>query len=221
LPVTTIGATDSTGHDESGTAVTGVSGDQALLKVIQETEEGQETRLEDGGNGMYFALRVDKITPAATRPLEKIHDKVVADWQASKRREAVAAKAQELAQRIQNGDNLEKIAAELGTTVQTSAPFARQASDPPADLSAALVSKAFELKVGDVASGRAGKDDGELLFVISEIDPVDVSKRTPEIAVLREEMKKSIADDLSTQLSSAVRNEVGVTIDQGVVDTLF
>jgi len=221
LPVTTIAATDQSGHDESAGEIAGVAGDQDLLKVIWDTDEGQETRLEDGGNGVYFALRVDKITPAATRPLEKIRDKVVADWQTSKRREAAAAKAQDLAQRIQGGETLDKIAAELGATVQTSTPFTRQSSDPTADLSPTLISKAFELKVGDVASGRAAKDDGELLFVLSEITPVDISKRSPEIADLREQMKGSIADDLSAQLSSAVRNEVGVTIDQGVVDTLF
>jgi peptidyl-prolyl cis-trans isomerase D len=221
LPVTKIASTDSVGHDEADAPIPGVAQNRLLLKAIQETEAGQETRLEDGGNGLYFALRVDQITPAATRPLEKVRDKVIADWQASKRREAAAAKAQDLAQRIQGGETLEKVAADIGATVQTSDPFTRQTSNLTADLSAAIVSKAFELKVGDVASGRAGKDDGELLFVLSEIRPVDISKRSVEVDVLREEMKDSIADDLAAQLGAAVRNEVGVTIDQGAVDSLF
>jgi len=221
LPVTSIAATDSSGHDESGAAIPGVAEDQNLLQIIQATEEGRETRLEDAGNGAYFALRVDKVTPAATRRLDKIRDKVIADWQASKRREAAAAKAQDLAQRIQGGEALEKIAAEIGGTVQASEPFTRQESDPTANLSAALVSKAFELKVGDVASGRAGSGDGELLVVLSEIKPVDLSKRSVEIADLREEMKQRIADDMAAQLSSAMRDEIGVTIDQATIDTLF
>jgi peptidyl-prolyl cis-trans isomerase D len=221
LPVTKIPATDSAGRDEAGTVVPGVAQTQNLLQIIQSTEEGRETRLEDGGNGVYFALRVDKITAAATRPLEKVRDKVVADWQASKRREAAAAKAQELAQRIQGGETLEKVAAEIGSTVQASEPFTRRTSDPTAGLSPALVSKAFELKVGDVASGRAGSGDGEVLIVLSEIQPVDLSKRSVEIADLRENLQNQIADDMAAELSSAMRSEIGVTIDQAVIDTLF
>lgn len=221
LPVTKVPATDSAGRDEAGAVIPGVAETQDLLRIIQSTEEGRETRLEDGGNGVYFALRVDKITPAATRPLEKVRDKVIADWQASKRREAAAAKAQELAQRIQGGETLDKVAAEIGNTVQTSDPFTRRTSDPTAGLSPALVSKAFELKVGDVASGRAGSGGGEVLLVLSEIQPVDLSKRTVEIADLRDNLQNQIGDDMAAELSSAMRSEIGVTIDQAAIDALF
>lgn len=221
LPVTTIAATDVAGQDDSGAPIAGVAGDQSMLQVIQATAEGQETRLEDGGNGGYFALRVDKVTPAATRPLDKVRDKVVADWQASKRREAAAAKAQDLAQRIQGGDTLDKIASESGVTVMTSEPFTRRESSPTADLSSTLISKIFELKVGDVATGRSGSDDGEVLLVVSEIKPVDISKRTVEVQDLRDEVKQQIADDIAAQLTGALRTKVGVSVDQSAVDALF
>ena len=129
--------------------------------------------------------------------------------------------AQDLAQRIQSGETLDKIAAESGVTVKSSDPFSRRESEPTADLSSALISKAFELKVGDVASGRSGGDDGEVLLVISEIKPVDLSKRSEEIQGLRDEMKQQISDDMAAQLSGALRTEVGVSIDQAAIDALF
>lgn len=221
LPVTVIPATDSAGQDDAGKPVAGVAGDQNLLQVIQATAEGQETRLEDAGNGGYFALRVDKVIPAAIRPLDKVRVAVIADWQASKRREAAAAKAQDLAQRIQSGETLDKIAADTGVTVKSSDPFSRRESEPTADLSSALISKAFELKAGDVATGRSGGDDGEVLLVVSEIKPVDLSKRDVEIQDLRDELKQQLADDIATQLSNALRTEVGVSIDQAAIDALF
>jgi peptidyl-prolyl cis-trans isomerase D len=221
LPVTTIAATDITGQDEAGAPIAGVAGNQNLLQVIQATAEGQETRLEDAGNGGYFALRVDKVMPAAIRPLDKVREKVIADWTASKRKEAAAAKAQDLAQRIQAGETLDKIASELGVTVNSSDPFTRRESEPTADLSSALISKTFELKVGDVATGRSGTDDGEVLLVVSEIKPVDLSKRSVEIQDLRDEMKQQIADDMAAQLGGALRTEIGVSIDQAAIDALF
>jgi peptidyl-prolyl cis-trans isomerase D len=221
LPVTVIAATDITGQDEAGKPIAGVAADQNLLQVIRSTDEGQETRLEDAGNGGFFALRVDKVMPAATRPLEKVREAVIADWQASKRREAAATKAQDLAQRIQAGESLDKIASELGVAVTTSDPFTRRISEPTADLSSALVSKTFELKVGDVATGRSGGDDGEVLLVVSEVKPVDLSKRSVEIQDLRDELKQQIADDIAAQLSAAMRTEVGVSIDQAAIDSLF
>ncbi len=221
LPVTTIAATDIAGQDDAGTPIAGIAGDQNLLQIIQATAEGQETRLEEAGNGGYFALRVDRIIPAATRPLDKVREAVIADWQASKRREAAAANAQDLAQRIQAGEALDKVASEAGIAVKSSEPFSRRESEPTADLSSALISKTFELKVGDVATGRSGSDDGEVLLVVSEIRPVDLSKRDVEIQDLRDEMKQQLADDLATQLSEALRAEVGVSIDQAAIDALF
>jgi peptidyl-prolyl cis-trans isomerase D len=221
LPVTTIAATDIAGQDDAGAPIAGVAGDQNLLQIIQATAEGQETRLEEAPNGGFFALRVDKVIPAATRPLDKVREKVIADWQASKRREAAAAKAQDLAQRIQAGETLDKIAAEAGVAVKSSDPFSRRETEPTADLSSALISKSCELKIGDVATGRSGGDDGEVLLVISEIRPVDLSKRDVEIQDLRDEMKQQLADDIATQLSNALRTEVGVSIDQAAIDALF
>jgi peptidyl-prolyl cis-trans isomerase D len=221
LPVTIIAATDIAGQDEAGATISGVAGDQNLLQIIQATAEGQETRLEEAGNGGFFALRVDKVIPAATRPLDKVREAVTADWQASKRREAAAAKAQDLAQRIQAGETLDKVASEAGVTVKSSEPFSRRESEPTADLSSALISKIFELKVGDVATGRSGGDDGEVLLIVSEIRPVDLSKRDVEIQDLRDEMKQQLANDIATQLSNALRTEVGVSIDQAAIDALF
>ena len=34
-------------------------------------------------------------------------------------------------------------------------------------------------------------------------------------------MKQQIADDMATQLSDALRTEVGVSIDQAAIDALF
>lgn len=221
LPVTTIAAMDITGQDETGAPIAGVAADQNLLQVMQSTSEGQETRLEDAGNGGYYALRVDKVIPAATRPLEKVREAVIADWRASKLREAAAAKAQDLAQRIQAGETLDKIAAEAGVAMKTSDPFTRRESEPTADLSSALISKTFELKVGDVATGRSANDDGEVVLIVSEVKPVDLSKRSVEIQDLRDGMKQQIADDMAAQLSGALRTEVGVSIDQAAIDALF
>ena len=97
----------------------------------------------------------------------------------------------------------------------------RRESSPTADLSSALISKIFELKVGDVATGRSGGDDGEVLLVVSEIKPVDLSKRTVEVQDLRDEVKQQIADDIAAQLTGALRTKVGVSIDQDAVDALF
>jgi peptidyl-prolyl cis-trans isomerase D len=221
LPVTKVAAVDSAGKDAAGAPVAGIAGDAALLAAVFATDEGQESRLEESAGGGFFALRVDAIVPAATKPLDQVRDKAIADWQASKRREAAAAKAQELAQRIQAGETLDKIAAELGVAVQTSDPFTRRDAEPGADLSPALVAKAFELKVGDVATARAGGDGGELLLVLAEIRPVDLGKRAVEIVDLREDLKQGIADDVSAQLADVLREEIGVEIDQAAVDALF
>src|SRR5262249_26265176 len=101
LPVTKIAAVDSTGKDPDGKEVADVMRDQSqALKLAFDTNEGDDSALTEVQGGGYVILHVDSVQPAATRPLETVRDKVIADWQAVERMKGADAKAQSIVDRI-------------------------------------------------------------------------------------------------------------------------
>src|SRR5262249_11023591 len=132
LPVTKIAAVDNAGKDPDGKEVADVMRDQAL-KLAFETNEGDDSALTEVQGGGYVILHVDSVRPAATRPLETVRDKVIADWQAVERMKGADAKAQSIVERInKSSESIDAIAHELGVTPSKSQPLKRDGNDPQA-----------------------------------------------------------------------------------------
>lgn len=221
LPVETIAAVDPRGNDPEGKPIEGVAGDNVLLPTAYATLEGEDSDLVELPNGGYLMLHVDDITPAAIRPLAEVRADVLEDWRKVERQRLVAEKAQAIAERIQNGETLAKIAAELGLSVKVSKSFTRDAGDEAADITPALSSKLFEVEVGAAATSRGARDDGEAVAVLQEIKPVDLAGAATEISGMRDSLSRAIAADLFEQFSQALRRDISVTKNQLAVDALY
>src|SRR5262249_43461572 len=155
------------------------------------------------------------------RPVEEVRDKVIADWQAAERQKAVGVKAQKIVERIQGGEAIDKIAAELNATVTTSQPFKRDTGDVSANISAQLATLLFAAKVGDAATARSISDDGEVVAKLTEIKPVDIAAAKTDVADLQKKLRGEIAGDIFDQFSTVLKNKVGVSKDQGALDSLY
>jgi len=221
LPVEKVEAVDKTGKAPDGTDVAAVKGDAQSLSIAFDTTEGEDSPLTDAADGGFVILHVDGIRPAATRPLEEVRDKVIADWQAIERQKGVGIKAQKIAERIQGGEAIDKVAAELNVTVQTSQPFKRDSSDISANISQALATKLFAGKVGDAASDRSISNDGEVVAVLKEIKPADMTADKDAIADVRNKLGQAISGDIYDQFSAVLQEKIGVSKDQAAIDSLY
>jgi peptidyl-prolyl cis-trans isomerase D len=221
LQVQTVASVDATGKAPDGTDVASVAGDGQLLSLAFETGEGEDSPMTDTPNGGYVILHVDQVRPAATRPLAEVRDKVVADWQAAERQKAATAKAQDIAERVQGGEALDKIAQELGITVKHSQPFKRDAGDAAANIDGSLATRLFELKVGDAATGRDDAANGEVVAVLREVKPADPAAAAKDVGDLRTQLTQQVASDLYAQFSAALKQNIEVSRDQAVIDQLY
>jgi peptidyl-prolyl cis-trans isomerase D len=230
LPVTKIDGVDSTGKDPDGKEVAAVTRDQGqALQLALKTDEGEDSLLTDMPNGGYVILHVDGVKPAATRPLETVRDKVIADWQEAERKKAADAKAQAIAGRIgsgveqasDGGESIGKIAHELGVPVLISQPLTRDGSDPTANVGNTLVEKLFAAKVGSAVADRAPADNASVVAVLVEIRPADVDASGAEVDKLQHQLDQSIGGDLYEQFSADLKQKIGVSRNQDVVDSLY
>ena len=220
LTVTTVPAVDRTGKDPNGKEIAGVDA-QALNIAFGELKEGDESPVTDIGDYGFLVVRVDGVQEAATRPIEAVRAKVIADWQAAERKKAADAKAQAVVDRIKAGTGIGRIAHEMGQPVQVSQPFTRSSGDPAAQVSAPLAEKLFAAEPGEVVSGRAPGDDGAVVAVLVEVKPVDLAGSKEQIDQLAQTLSRSMSGDIFQELSAGLRQSIGVSKNQDLVDSLY
>lgn len=219
LPVIKIPALDTNGRDADGLAVDHAVAEPGLAAAAFATESGQQSQLTDSIDGGYYILRVDNVTPAATRPLADIRDQVIADWKQAARTEAAAAQALALVERLKGGEDMAVLAAEQGLEIRTSAALARDTSDVVSGLSSQAVDELFALAPGDVS---VVTDAGDQVIVrLADIQkPTDAGDPTAT-AEIRETLRRSLANDVVSEFVAALQQDIPVSVERDAIDRMF
>jgi peptidyl-prolyl cis-trans isomerase D len=217
LKTATVAAAELGGHDPQDKPVALPVSPREVLKLAFATSEGQTSRVTETPDGGIFVMRTDKVTPSAVKPLDEVKAKVVAAWQADKRRETVAKQAEELAAAVKPEGNLAAAAITKGLKATTSPPFTRHPGQnspvPPV-----LVDKLFAAKPGEVitASDAAGS-------YVAQLDEVQRSENPPQSATadFSRELDAGQRADLGEEFTQALRARFPVEIHHEVLDKLF
>jgi peptidyl-prolyl cis-trans isomerase D len=219
LPLTKVEAADATGKTPGGAAVDAVTKEPGLATLAFETEAGAVSPLSDSADGGYYILRVDGITPAATRPLAEVRDQVAIDWLAAERAKAAADKAASIVEQLNGGADMATLAAELGREVKTSTPVTRDGEDAVASLDPVAVETLFTLEQGDAAAVADGDD--QVILRLAEIRAPADGGDPVATAELRDALRRDLANDVVSQFMAALQQEVPVSVDQDAIDRLF
>jgi peptidyl-prolyl cis-trans isomerase D len=196
-----------------------VTREPGLASLAFETEAGALSPLSDSTDGGYYVLRVDGITPAATRPLAEVRDQVAVDWLAAERAKAAAEKAASVVEQLNGGADIAALAAELGREVKTSLPLTRDGEDVAASLDPVAVETLFTLKQGEAAAVAA--EDDQVILRLAEIRAPADGGDPVATAELRDTLRRDIANDVVSQFMAALQQEVPVSVDQDAIDRLF
>ena len=217
LKLVTINAIDARGNDEDGEPVAGIPEAKSVLAEAFKADVGGETLPVNLGRDGYVWFDVEEITPARDRTLDEARENVVADWTAEQQRKALAAKAEELKARVQKGETLAAIAAELGIAVETKSGL-RRASDDAA-FSPAAVTAAFSGPEGTVANATGVGGEGQILLKVTAVnednmvDALDNEDRQIDAAA------RASGDDILDQMVAELQTGYGVSINQQLAET--
>lgn len=173
---------------------------EALLSAAFETPAGGESDLIDAGQNEFFALRVDRVTPAAVPPLAEVRAPLTQAWtlrqtvdRARTRAEALAAQA-----RGAKAQPVEALARSAGATVSTALGVRRNAGGQT--LSRDLVAKAFAAKRGDVIVG----EHTQLGYVVARVDAVS-PPTIAEAARVAESQRPAVTMELFQAMGDMAR----------------
>lgn len=216
LKAVTIEAIDAQGNDQKGEEINGLPEKAALVGEIFKTDVGTETQPVNVGREGYAWFEVLDVIPDRDRTLDEVRDRVVADWTAEQQRQALAAKAGELAERVRKGGDLATIAGELGIAVENKIGLHRGAQDPV--LGPAAVAAAFAGPVGYVVNTPGVDGEGQILLKVTEANADTATDALSNDEQQIAAVARASGDDILDQMVSALQTAYGVSINRTLAE---
>jgi peptidyl-prolyl cis-trans isomerase D len=205
---------DRSGNDGNGVGVS-LPKSESLLTDVFRSDVGTETLPSNLGNDGYVWFDVREVIPERDRTLSEVHDKVVADWTTEQQRNALAARAEELRARLDEGDTLAAIAGELGIAVETKTGLHRQGNDPI--FGGEAVKAAFSGPVNTNATGPAADGESRLLMHVTAVNQPPADALSGEEQQLQQ-IARAAGDDMLDQMVTELQTTYGVQINQAMAD---
>jgi len=174
---------------------------------IAETIEGR-----DGG---FAVVRLDEIVAPRIPSLDDVREQAIQAWKAERISAMAEETAQKIADRARGGERLETLAGEFNARFERTPAFDRTGDG--STISTELIAAVFEASRGEVVEQLLS--NGAAVAKLIDIEPADMTDPAREdmAAVLTGQ----IANDLVTQLSIALQDEIGVEVDREALEDAF
>jgi len=207
--------TSRSGRDAAGNPVA-VPAPAEFLSVAYETEVGADSFITETDNDGYFVLRVEGSTPSRIPDLSDVRDRVVAAWKSEQRLDAAAEQAEELAERIRNGEAMSKVASSAGVVWATSGAVSRNSRET-GGLGPEAAQELFSLDKGDV--GVVETSDG---FVVARLASVEKGKQDFDTnEALANQLRIGMAGDLLDQFVDALEKKYSVEVRDNALNEVY
>jgi peptidyl-prolyl cis-trans isomerase D len=195
----------------------GIVDDPAFREAAMAADTGVESDLIELADGGLATLRIDTIDPPALIPLAEVRDRVIADWTAEQSVQALTTLADGYAKELHDGLAFAALAERLPRPMQVAGPLTRGETAPGAP--AELVADVFAAEDGGTVVRR--DRDGVVLAQLKAIAPFDpdAPDTAPVAAQLQGQYDGQVADDVLALYTAALREQVGVTVNQALIDS--
>lgn len=185
---------------------------EQILKIGFELPGGGESDIEEGGQGEYFAVRVEKVIPAALPPLAEVRDSLTRAWMLRELVKSMQAKADGLAEQVRKGQSIAQVAAANGAEVTTALNVSRARAQESSALGRDFLIKMFTAKPGETFTAQSP----QFGIAVAKLDSVHAA-RPEQVAPYVEPQRTQLTMDLFRQIGSAAeaysRRKVKTRVD--------
>ncbi|WP_375462413.1 SurA N-terminal domain-containing protein [uncultured Methylobacterium sp.] len=213
LPLATVPALDAQGRDAAAQPVAGIPDPDTTLPALFRAEVGGDNeplRTKAGGYVWYDVTRIDA---AHDKPLDAVREAVAAGWRAGEVARLLQAKGRDLAGRLDKGETIAALGAEVGVNPQSAEDLARnQAKD---GLTADVVNRIFATSVGKAGSAAAG--EARAVFKVEAATmPAYVADGAADRTITGN-FRTAMADDVLGAYIAEVQKTAGVSVNQAAL----
>lgn len=205
VPAVTLGPVSKEGRGPTGEPVQGVN--QKLLDTAFALPQGGESEVEEAGGGVYYAVRVDRVVPAAMPPLAEVKPQLTRVWMQQEMIKRLQAKADELAARVKKGESLEAVASSIGASVARVVGLDRQSAGQNQSLSRDALGKTFTVKPGEVFTA----EHTTFGIIVAKLEAVRPPSG-PNLARMTEDGRPQMAQGLFTELGESAQKSARAQI---------
>ena len=224
LPVTTVAAVDRSGRGQDRQPVDRLGARSPILAEAFQLEPGGESLLTETDDDGYFVVRVDNVIPEAVQPLDEVRDRVVRRWKQDERARLAKELAEEIKTKAEEGLSLEAAIDEVelpdGITlaVESTEGVLRNERDQQKVPSPQFATTLFQMDEGEVRTAA-----GPLSEIVLTVTAISTPDATDQEALddLEAVLLGGIQSDLSDQLLQALRDDLGVSINNQQIDLLL
>lgn len=169
----------------------------------------------EGRDGVFSVVRLDEIVAPRIPSLDEVRELAITAWKADRVATLAEETAQRIADRARGGESLETLAGEFKARFELTPAFDRTGDG--STISTELIAPVFEANRGDVV--QQPLSSGAAVVKLIDIEPADMTD--PAREDISAALTGQIANDLVTQLSILLQDEIGVEIDRGALEDAF
>jgi peptidyl-prolyl cis-trans isomerase D len=174
---------------------------------------GGEGELVDLGKGEYYALRVDKVMPAAVPTLEEIRPQLTQFYMTQELRKRIQAKAEALAARVRKGESPQAVADSAHLKLERVDGITRAAAAQQQNLGRDFLTQLFAVKAGEVFITPL--PGGVAVAKVTSIKSGDVTQVGRLAAQGRRQMtQQMVQGELSELVKAAARAQIKPKVDE-------
>lgn len=215
LDVSKIGSIARNGLTLSRTPLDNPAMTAEILARLFDLNETGVSEVIENRTGGFSVVRLDGIDEPRIPELSEVRDLAIEAWKGEQLLVSAEMIASEITDRAKNGESLEALATEFGATFERTAAFDR--SGEGATVALPLVGAIFDAQLDDIVEQSFGGG----VAVSKLVDIQSASQSDPAREELARSISGQLANDLVTQLSLALQDEISVDINRAALEAAF
>ena len=183
---------------------------QEILQAVFTLEEATDSPFTQARSGIYYTIRVDKITPAAFQPFVEIKDRILKIWTENEQLKAAYVKAQDYVKSFNQGGRK--------ATLMTLLPNLSLSESSP---SVPDEVKTLVFSLRPEHAGMTLTPKGFAVVVLNKILPPSPKVKEEKMDLFKETLLKHYQNDLLRAYVNALRVRYPVKTNRGAIMALF
>ena len=197
-------------NGKPGAPIAALAAAPELLKAIFASDVGVDNDSVSRKDGGFSWFEIGAVEPSRQLSLDEVKPAVTGAMRENTVQKDLAAKANDLARKIDAGASLSELAAANGAQAQQAQDIKRAGG---AGLSAATVAQIFGTPVGGAGVAIADKG-GRAVFKVTDAATPPLDPKSPALAEMLPKLQSASSDDLLNEFIAGLQAQLGTHINQ-------